>query len=38
MTLDVTELAAGPQTDTPLIELPLRCGCGAREYGRDRQL
>ncbi len=27
--LDLAQLATGPQADTPLIELPLQCKCGA---------
>lgn len=31
--LDLVALAAGPHADTPIVELPLRCRCGARDFG-----
>jgi hypothetical protein len=30
--LDLAALAAGPHDDTPVIGLPLRCRCGARDH------
>ncbi|HEX3351151.1 MAG TPA: hypothetical protein VHS58_23895 [Acetobacteraceae bacterium] len=32
-TLDLPTLASGPHADTRLLELPLRCRCGARDLG-----